>query len=49
MGEKFDLEKMLAEIPEDEALDAKEGTELSQEDINRKMIERLRKRKAQDR
>ena len=47
MGEKYDLQKMLAEIREDEEFDGeKSENNLSQEQINRMILERIRKRKA---
>ncbi len=47
MEEKYDLERMLAEIREDEELDLQQKSELSQDEINNMMLERLRKRKAE--
>ncbi len=47
MGEKYDLERMLAEIREDEELDRQEMSELTQDEIKELMFERLRKRKAE--
>jgi hypothetical protein len=46
MPEKYDLNKMLAEIEEDEAVDkADKGTKLSQEDIRKLVMEKRNKKR----
>lgn len=46
MPEKYDLNKMLAEIGEDEAVDrVDKGTKLSQEDIRKLVMEKRKKKR----
>jgi len=44
MPEKYDLNRMMAEIKEDEHVDDAKKKQMTQEDITRMMLERLRAR-----
>jgi len=46
MAEKYDLRKMLEEIKEDEGENHSRNRELSQDAIQKMMLERLKKKKA---